>query len=567
MTSQKPTTQLATESIEEAKSIIETLQFVCRILSLYSEEHTKFQSAALRLKNSFDTYFSKHNELCIRVKEKRLVIDDEVVYEGTAKDGDIAFALFRDGMLTLTFRAGVDLHETKTFVKILHKYKVIPAEAEGDIVTALWEAQLPHVDYEAADSMIETDSESVDSFEKGEKYASGGASQPNGGTLFKSLGSLNSGDESRELVDRAKQLRLVDMDLLELKPTEIEALREMVRKGELRDASGEILNMMADILKEPEGQEFFDVVLEYLKEGLQKALIQKDFNTGYQILRRLHQVRILSKESSPSIHPGIREFFIKVSGEDFLSVLIDPWPKLSESELEKAKRTLNLLPPTATVTLGPLLNEKQRPAVGKLIADVVVALAERDVRPFEKLLNSADEDLLYCLVPLLDRIRSKSSVRILIKLLDHPAERVRMEVLKAVAMRDLWIPEKLIPLLDDENGHIREKCLDYLGSRRCEKTEKLLLNYLKKRKFKNKERDHQSACYRALGKCGKADLLPFLQDALLKGGLISRFLASAHRKGAAIALMELKTEKAQEVLVTASRSGFPGIRKIALEVL
>jgi len=77
-----------------------------------------------------------------------------VVYECTAKDGDIAFDLFRDGMLKLAFRVGIDLHETKIFVKILHKHKVISAEAEGDIVTAPWEVQLPHVDYEAVDTMI-----------------------------------------------------------------------------------------------------------------------------------------------------------------------------------------------------------------------------------------------------------------------------------------------------------------------------------------------------------------------------------------------------------------------------
>ena len=407
MISQKPTTNHPAESIAEAKSIIDTLQFVCKIMTLYSEDHNKCQSAVTRLKTCFDSYFSQHNELCIKVKKDRFLIEDEVVYEGTAKDGDIAFALFRDGMLKLVFQAGIDLPETKTFVKILHKYKVIPAEAEGDIVTALWEAQLPHVLYEAVDSIIETDSDSADSIEKGEKQAPGGAAQQNGTSLFKSLETLNSGVAARELVDRAKQLRLVDMDLLELKPIEIETLKEMVKKGERRDASGEILNMMADILKEQEGHEFFEVVLEYLKEGLQKALSKRDFNSGYQILKRLHQVRMLSKETSPAIHPGIKDFFTEISGKEYLAVLQDPWPELDESELVKAKQTLSLLPSKAIYALGSLLSETQSPAVGKLIADVIVALAERDMSPFEHLLNIAGEGLLYRLVPLLGRINGK----------------------------------------------------------------------------------------------------------------------------------------------------------------
>lgn len=567
MISQKLTSIRPTQSVDDAKSIVDTLQYVCKTRALYSEEHTKYQKAVTRLKNSFDTYFKKHNELCIHVKKDRLLHGDEVLYEGTAKDGDIAFALFRDGMIKIVFQPGIDLHETQTFVTILHKFEVIPAEAEGDIVTALWEAQLPHVHYEAVDNIIDTDSDGEGTSEKGEKEGQGGTSRQSGNALFQSLETLNNGDSSHAVVQQPEKLRLVDTSLIELNPIEVKALKEMVWKEEQRDATGEILNMMADILKGQEGLEFLDVALEYMKEGLQKALSVKDFNSGYRILKRLHQVRKFSQKSSQPIHPGIKEFFAEVSDKDYLAALQNPWPHLNESERLKAKQTLIMLPSKAIIALGPLLSDKLTPEAGELITDVIVALAERNVRPLEQLLITVNKDLLYRLIPLLGRIRGKEFQKILIKLVDHPEERVRIEILNVIVQQNLWIPEKLIALVNDENANIRQKCLDYLGSRRCEKTQKLLLDYLKKRKFKSKERDYQSACYRALGKCGTGELLPYLQDSLLNGGLISKFLATSRRMGAAIALMELKTEEAKQVLVTASQCRYPGIKKVALAVL
>ena len=173
MISDKLTKIRPTQKVDDAKTVIDTLQYVCKTRNFYSEEHSKYQDAVTRLKNEFDTYLKNHNELCITVKKDRLLHGDSVIYEGTTKDGDIAFALFRDGMIKLSILPGIDHNETETFAKILHKYEVIPAEAEGDIVTALWEAQLPHIKYEAVDNIIDADSESDGADEKGDKKGQG----------------------------------------------------------------------------------------------------------------------------------------------------------------------------------------------------------------------------------------------------------------------------------------------------------------------------------------------------------------------------------------------------------
>jgi HEAT repeat protein len=185
----------------------------------------------------------------------------------------------------------------------------------------------------------------------------------------------------------------------------------------------------------------------------------------------------------------------------------------------------------------------------------------------EKLLDEAEEDLVCRIARLLGQMQDDRSAQVLLNITHTPSERVRKEALKAVIVRDLRIHEKLIWLMDDENKLIRELFIRYLGSRRNEAAEKLLLNYLQKRPLGRKYRENLSFCLKALGRCGTSCSLPFLRDTLLGGGWISKCRSSARQKGAAVALAELDTEQARKVLLEASRSRFPGIRRAAQAVI
>ena len=548
----------------EARSIINALLLAEKNMSIYAEGHTKFQTPVMALKEKFDDYLKYEDELCIFIRKDRLLADDQFIYKGEAKEGDLAFALFRDGMQKLLFLPGIDFDETMAFVKIYHKYKVIPPEAEGDIVTAIWEAQLTHIQYEAALNSIDTDTDSDGEGDPDQEGSQTSSDPPGrkGPTSFKSLASITMDTASAQRIPRPSSMQYSKLNLIELTLNEVKQIKEMVRDEERRDASREILNMLADILKVPEDREFFNVVLEYLFTGLHRALTDKDFSRGYQILKKLDQVRMLTQESAKLDHPAIEEFFHKVASRDFLSALQGPWPELNESKFQKLKQMFLFMPPSATIALGSLLSEDLSPTVKNMIVEVIAQLSERDPHPLETLLDSAKADLLCRLLPILPGIEETTAVRILINFMDHPDERVRMKVLSIIMLMDLWLPDRFIALVDDKSSSIRQKCLAYLGSRRSQETEMLLWNYLNTRKFKKKEQNYQLACYQALGKCGTEHVLPYLEDALLNGGLYSKFVYSPRRQGAALALKGLREGKANDILAEASKSRFPGIRKV-----
>ena len=223
------------EALEDARAIVNILLQVLSMLSFYAEDHTNCRSGFIRLQKDLGNFLEKYKKFSLKVEKNRLLFGDAVVYEGAVKDGDLAFALFRDGIFELSFQHGLEARETKVFVDILHRYRVLPAEAEGDIVTALWESQLPHVRYEAADSIIETDSEAGLPSPEQNGPLPGGASSWQGPDIFNSLETVKQDDASSVLTDKAKEWRRVDTTIFELKTEEIAALQEMVlRRGGAR---------------------------------------------------------------------------------------------------------------------------------------------------------------------------------------------------------------------------------------------------------------------------------------------------------------------------------------------
>ena len=546
------------EALTAAKRIVSSLLLAVKMFSLYADDHAHCRRTVARLHEHIENFLQEFGDLVFQVEKNRLVFAKKTVHRGSEKDGDTVFALFRDGVLDLLFQKGLELEETTTFLRILDQYKSLPVEAEGDIVTALWEAELPHIRYRAADDILETEPEAEDRSsgqQGGEAKKGWNASVP-----------LEMHMIAENMLDAAQGPRaLSQIDLAEVQLTADEAkkLGAMVREEEERDATEEILDMMADILRSEQDEAFFVVVLEYLQDELHAAFHAEDFNVSFAVLTRLHQIRQICEDFRPWVLPLVDGFLERASNAEFLETLNDSWENLNESQLKMAGKTLFLLSPQAIRALAPMLLKAPSPAVQNVLSKAIVGLAARNFRPFEDLLEGGDDDLLYHMVPLLGHMTHNKSAQALVRAAKHPSEGVRRVALKTVIKRGLWAPEKLMSLIDDESDAIRWLFLKYLGTRKDEVAETQLMIYLRAPKSRNSNHAHLMACFRALGRCSTGHSLGFLRDAFLGGGWISKFFKSLKRQGAAIALAELGTEESRGILQQALKSRYPGIRRAA----
>jgi predicted transcriptional regulator len=564
MTVATPAQDQAKTAISAAKAVVTSLQLALKMFTLYAEDHAYCQKSIVRLHGDIEVFLTKFGSLVLEIRSDCLLYEGETVHEGASKDGDLAFALFRDGMLEIVFLKGIEPEETGFLVKTIDRYRSLATTAEGDIVTALWEARLPHVYYVAADNILEV--------EQGKQALTHDSTEfqfpelPDMSLQAQSPDEDQSSPEgSLEEVAKKIEFKPTAPTTLQLTTEEADHLEEMVRSEEERDATQEIMDMMGDILKDQQDEEFFAYILEYMLEEFSAALKEKDFNIAFRIMQTLHQVRKLSEESKAWALARVQGFFTVISQAEFLETLKEILPTLSAAQIKSARKVLGLLTTDAVLGLGPLIVETPGPA-GEMLSEILVSLASRDIRPMEQLLDAAEEPLVFHLAPLLGRIDGKKSGQMLLKLARYPSERVRMESLRAIIQRKLWVPEKMGFLLGDDSNLIRRLAIKYLGARKSEAAEGLLSAHIKNGKFDGDESGELIACFKALGKCGTGRSLPFLKDTLLKGGWISRFRSSTLRQGAALALSQFGTEQSLQVLEEAVKSPFPAVRSAARAV-
>jgi hypothetical protein len=563
MSQTQPSEQASTQSLSAVHSLVSSLLLAMKMFSLYAEDHVHCQRAIARLHEEIEKFLEKHETLDLDVKEDQLLYMGEVVHQSIAKDGELAFAFFRDGIMRLTFLQGLEKEETHVFVKILIRYKTLSTGAEGDIVTALWEAEMPHIEYHAVDNILEADGTRDALSEERQDWLQ---SLSPGGQESLTIDDLHN--PSKEVSLQSLQA-LSDFatraEILPLTVEEAHRLHDMVMAEEERDATQEILDMLSDILKQNQDENFFSYVLDYMVEELHLAFGRKDFEVALKILRTLNHLRKLCQEAGPWAVSRIRKFLLRISGSDFLDSLKDGWGTVSSAQLAQAREVLLFMPPDAILQLGVMLPQASVP-VRTMLSDVISLLAARDIRPFQELLEAANEGLLSFLVPLLAKMEGERSARLLLKMIVHPSEKVRKEALKTTILRRLWVPEALVPLLEDKSDYIRRLAVRYIGSRKSAAGEAILIEHLKRAKFPKNNGAELIACFKALGKCGSTDSVPFLRDTLLKGSWLSRFKDSPRRRGAAFALAYLKSEDSRLVLDKASRSRFPAVRNAAQTV-
>ena len=535
---------------EELQSVRDMIVFIVMAIknyAMYPDDHPVCQKSVASVRTCLDGFLSNHNNIRLDVEKDRLLFRGEVVYQGGPGSGNLAFIIFRDGIHWLEFQKGLDPWEINGFLKILNKYKNPQEEAEGDLVTALWESEFPHLKYNAVDVYWEA-------------------------VPLIDVSVLSAWDGEQQCIDQEEEKQDIqvtmagpteDYSMWELTAQEIAELRATILDEEKRDRKEDALEVLLIVLNRECRQEEFAAILNFFEGEFQDALARGDFDFAFKVLSGLHEVRRSCKTEKPWARSLFNKFDVGISGPQVLGVLDPLWPTpdvMDPDRMKQLRQVLLLLPSQAIGALGPMLVRIDSSKIQYQLMEVIKVLADRDLRPLERLLDRPDESLVQRVVYILGRVKGEKPTQVLHKMICHPSERIRKQVLKALVVRKPQDFKEFFTFINDTSDDIRRLLLEHLGRQRSELGENLLMDYLQQEHFQHKDNQHVLACYSALGRCGSSRCVLFLQKMLLNRGWMPGFDRSTHRQGAVIALIALGTDDAKEILQKASRSLFPSIR-------
>jgi hypothetical protein len=536
------------EEWQAAEKLLSSLQLARKNYSLYPENHVNCERALEQFWLQLNKYIGSYGNLRFDLAKDKLLFQGEVILSEPPEEGNLPFTLVRDGIQWLELQRGIDSEEVEQFLRILNKYRVLSDEPEGDLVTALWEARFPHIQYYVADmswgAELELDLTASPAAEDAELL-----------------------EEETEKGPKSECFPPIEPAALKMTPEEEAELREMVRTEEKRDPVSEYLDILLDSLLELREKENFVPILESLDEVFHDLLARKHFDTALKILKSLHYVRKTCATETTWALPLIDNFFLTASSAKSLRPLQTAWLDMDTEEIGQIKQILVLLQPEAIQTLAGMLLETSSLRLQKMLLEVILVLAHRDVKPLEVMLARPEEELVQKLVHVLGRIDGERSTEVLGRMVHHPSARVRHEALKPLLGRGTTDIKGLFHLIEDKNDAIRRLILRHMAQERNKVTETLLLEYLEQGKLNRSGDEHIIACFRTLGRCGSQSSIPFLRKTLLGRAWLPSFRKLSYRQGAAFALQSMGIEEAQEVLAEASKSLFPKVRGIARKIL
>jgi len=533
---------------QAAEKVLTSLQLARKNYSLYPENHVNCERALEQFWLQLDNYLNSHGNLRFDLAKDKLLFHGKVILSEPPEEGNLPFTLFRDGIQWLELQKGIDSEEVEQFLKLLNKYRILSDEPEGDLVTALWEARFPHIQYYVAEMFWGAEPEL-------DLTASPGPPE------------AESLEEEEEKASQSECFPLIEPAALRMTPEEEAELREMVRLEEKRDPVFEYLDVLLDSLLELREKENFVPILESLEDVFHDSLARKNFDTTLKILKSLHYVRKTCAAETTWALPLIDNFFLTASSAKSLRPLQVAWLDIDAEEIGPIKQILVLLQPEAIQTLGGMLLETSSLMLQKMLLEVILVLSQRDLKPLEAMLERPEEELVQKLVYVLGSIDGEQSTQILGRMIHHASARVRHEALKPLLSRGAADIKGLFHLIEDENDTIRRLILRHMGQDRNTVKEELLLEYLERGKLNRSDDDHIIACFRALGRCGSQRSIPFLKKMLLGRGWLPSFRKLSYRQGAAFALQSMGTEEAQQVLEQASKSLFSGAKGIARKIV
>ncbi len=533
---------------QTVKRLFTSLLLTVKNLSLYPPGHTICTNSINQFHTQLSAFLNKYKTLKLEIERDKIICQGEVISEGIPEEGTLHYTFFRDGIRWLELMDGVEQKELTDIFLLINKYTKLSAEPEGDIVTAFWEIQFPHMQYEVAELLWEGDQ----------------------GT--ENFSDLISGDSSlnrnTEPVMREKEFEgdpPIDMSEVVLTAEEEFALQEMIRMEENSDRTS-YLDALLDSLLQHREEMNFSKITDALSEEFTLSLGRKDFIITLKILQGLQYVLDICREELPWTEDLIKDFFQKVSNVEFLASLKDIWAQVDPDDAAVIRDIFIVLDPKAVKVLLSLLSQSLPAPQKKILLDLITLLASENDQTLELALNNANENLLERLVPVIAKMEDGQALKYLVKLSRHSSGRIRYEATRGVLLLEPSRIKDMLNLIDDKEDSIRQLVLEHMGKSQDDAVEEFLISYIKKNKSGNIDANYIIQCFRILGKCGSLHSVPFLRETLLKWGFLPGSRRAILRRGAAIALNALGINQADEVLERAGRSLFPGVRGVVIKV-
>lgn len=503
-------------------------------IGIYRHNASRFPEMVQRALEAVARYTEAYGPLTLKVETQCFSLFKQPVFEAGDAGENLPYKFYRDGIRHLIFRAGITPEEFLQFVMIA----LSDPERSDDVLSQMWNATFAHIEYIVVEGFAFDDMSEEEVQVEVDKVVA---------YLYRRLRSTSD--------DYLRFARLSAEDL-DTKLENVEQVRGAVITGST--ASPKLVTQLQEELKEDVNTRLFPKlvgsVFQVLEDGgaqdvdilrdvylalLDAMLLQEDFATVNAVLARLRGLERNPQRSEAA--EGLRTFLQAKMGEEhrlrrvgeILNAGKHPQP-------DEVLRYLQVVPPTAVITLLDILETIEVPENRAVVCDALVVLGRGTPEPFIQRLDSEKSQLVRDMISVIDRCDFPDKYRFIGQALRNPNLAVRLEVLGTLSRsRSEQSRRFVVAALDDENSQMRLQAARLLPAMSGENAMSDLLRVIKSQAFERRDLKERMSVYKALGSTGNPAALPVFTALLAPKGLLERLRAGKAKEDRLLAVAGL----------------------------
>jgi HEAT repeat protein len=482
------------EELSSATDVMHALVRGAKALRIYLPNNPVLIRFTAELGAKITAHLEQYGEYKLDVEPFQLSYKGAEVYDSRDPKESISFRIHADGIRSLIISKGVEQSELTALLGII-SFDPAP-EQDDDVVTQLWERNLPHVSYLLIEDFLDMEPEQ----EEAEPV-----SQQQAITLLR-----------QALAAGVPPLRSVPKQLVLLTRDEAAWLRKLKQEELYRNSIDEVLNILFAIVAGIDDRDNFAEFLAILSNLTGNMFLAGDLARAFKLIRFQDQLRKYPRlEAEPRELVGTA--MAGILSEPTLQVLqerIDSPESLNPEELREMLLILGL---PSLPAICELLGRVEKLKMRKVIIEVLVELGADRPEVFAPFLSDPRWYLVRNVVLVLSLLGSAVALEMIVGLISHKEQRIRKEVLSFLERSpDPKAKPYLLKYLRDDSRALRIKALQVLAREKLAFALKPALAIANADDFKGRGVAEKVAVYEAIGELGGGEMIPLFREMLLR---------------------------------------------------
>lgn len=404
------------------------------------------------------THLSQYNILTFVVQREGLFFKEELVYgsqTGEASE-NFAFKLYSDGIREITFHQDISSDDMLFFFAALSGTVGTAGTEDDDIVTRLWEKNLPTLTMVTADEVMKIS-------ELDDVLAPHGAA-PLETSLRDILADANA--KEAEAANEAQQRKTrfsSGVTGYEVSELELAALAKEIAAESNRDNVLYILDTLTAILSSEQSSDLLNKLFD-IYDSMLKSLIQEGrWSTTEHVLELLSKADAFRSDLTEGHKQKIQHLFERLGTPEIVTLIEKYLNTADRPCIDGLPAIFLMMQPTAAPALCTLLGNLEQPAHQTLIVNALIELAKDAPDILVKHLTDRRPTFVRNLLMIITRWNNPRLSENVEKILRYPDPLIRREAIRTLAtLRPSGSATKLIHMLNDPDEGVRLTALKSL---------------------------------------------------------------------------------------------------------